>query len=112
MSHTARRAHSGFIHLPSTRLGSASAATGAGSILLLFLFNAMIEQGAGLPWWQSAVMFGIVLGLVAAFGMGVVSVVRQHERSWVVVVPLTLIGLAIANELVQGVLALLGVGGE
>jgi hypothetical protein len=97
---------------PSSRLGWAAAASMAGSIGLLILLNLTAEQGSDEVSGPQGVIFaGLVLCLFASGVLGLIAVFRRRERSWVVLLPAALICAAIANEVVQGLLQLVGVGG-
>lgn len=96
---------------PSSRFGWAAAAGMAGSIALLFLFTAVSTQGPGEhEAWEGVALVVILLGLLASFVVGLVAVIRKRERSWIVLLPIALMSLAIVNELVQGLLRLVGLG--
>jgi hypothetical protein len=98
---------------PSTPLGWAAAAAMAGSITLVILVNAVGAQGTeGESAWQRVLFIGINLSLVASWVVALVAVFRRHERSWVVLLPAALLTVVVVNELVQGVLQLLGLGGD
>ncbi|HSO03452.1 MAG TPA: hypothetical protein VLQ92_03145 [Candidatus Limnocylindrales bacterium] len=100
-----------FFRTPSTRLGWAATSGTVGAIVVVILVNLMAE-GSGPPeddpwWWQ---VFGIsALGCLLAFGVaGLIAVVRNRERSWMVIVPSALVLLVAVNELIQGLLHFLG----
>ncbi len=96
---------------PSSRFGWAAAAGLAASIALLFLFTAVATQGPGeAPAWEGIAMVAILLGLLASFVVGLFAVIRKRERSWIVLLPIALMSLAIVNELLQGLLQLVGLG--
>ena len=97
---------------PASKLGWAVAAAMVGAIVLVFLFNAVAAQGTeDEPEAHGAVFVGILLCLLGSWVMGLVAVFRRHERSWVVLLPTTVLSLAVANEVVQGLLHLVGRGG-
>jgi len=115
MKHGAREARpsviAGVFRRPSSRLGWAAAGAMAGSIGLVFVNAAISVQGTDdVPGWQAVLFAGILLCLLASYVMGLVAVFRSRERSWVVLLPTALISAAIVNELVQGILQLVGVG--
>ena len=96
---------------PSSRLGRVAAAGMAGAIVLVALVNAVGAQGTDdVPVWLAVVFVGSLVGLLVADVLGLVAVFRKRERSWVVLLPSALISAVIVNELIQGVLALLGLG--
>lgn len=95
---------------PSSKLGWEAAAAMAGSIGLVVLFNVVVADDTGdRPTWQQAVLVAILVCLAASCVMGLVAVFRRRERSWVVLVPTALLCLVITNELIQGLLQLVGV---
>ena len=66
---------------PSSTLGWSAAAAMAVSIGLVFLINLTASQGPGSePSWRRAVFLVVVLGLFASGGLGLVAVLRRHER--------------------------------
>ena len=97
---------------PSSKLGWAAATAMAGSIGLVILLNLTAEQGSDDVSGPRGVIFaGVVLCLFASGVLGLIAVFRRRERSWVVLLPAALICAAIANEVVQGLLQLVGIGG-
>jgi hypothetical protein len=116
MQHEARGSGPGLISRifsrPSSALGRAAAASMAGSIGLVILLNLTAEQGSDdVSGPQRVIFAGLVLCLFASGVLGLIAVFRRRERSWVVLLPAVLICAAIANELVQGLLQLVGIGG-
>jgi hypothetical protein len=100
-----------FFRPPSTRLGWAAISGMVAAIALVIVVNQMVE-GSGPPegdpwWWQ---VFGIsALGCMLASGVaGLIAVVRNRERSWMVIVPTTLVLVVAVNELIQGLVYFLG----
>ena len=100
-----------FFRTPSTRLGWAATSGTVAAIVLVIVVNLM-AQGSGPPegdpwWWR---VFGIsALGCLLAFGVaGLTTVVRNRERSWMVIVPTGLVLLVVVNELIQGLVYFLG----
>ena len=115
MTHQALEPHRSriprFFSTPSTRLGWAAIAGSVGAIVVVIVVNLMAE-GSGPPeddpwWWQ---VFGIsALGCMLACGVaGLIAVVRDRERSWMVIVPTALVLLVAVNELIQGLVHFLG----
>jgi predicted membrane channel-forming protein YqfA (hemolysin III family) len=101
-----------FLRTPSTRLGWTATAGSVGAILLVIVVNLVSVEGSGPPegnpwWWQ---LFGAsALVCMAASGVaGLIAVVREHERSWMVIVPGALVLLVAASEMIQGLLFFLG----
>jgi magnesium-transporting ATPase (P-type) len=85
----------------------------AASIVGVILINATAAQGTeGEHAWQRVVFVVVVLCLPASWILGLVAVFRRRERSWLVLLPTALFSLVIANELVQGLVQLAGLGGE
>lgn len=96
---------------PSSSLGSTAAAAMVGSIGLLFGFTAMVAQGPEeLDLWQRIAFVAILLCLLGSWALGLVAVIRRHERSWLVLLPTAVLSLAVLNELLQGLLQLAGLG--
>ena len=100
-----------FFRTPSTRLGWAATSGTVAAIVLVIVVNLMVE-GSGPPefdpwWWR---VFGIsALGCMLAFGVaGLIAVVRNRERSWMVIVPTALVLVVAVNELIQGLVYFLG----
>jgi hypothetical protein len=82
-----------------------------GSIGLLFGFTAMVAQGPeDLDLWQRIAFVAILLCLLGSWVLGLVAVIRRHERSWLVLLPTAVLSLAVLNELLQGLLQLAGLG--
>jgi carbon starvation protein CstA len=101
-----------FFRTPSTRLGWAAVAGSVGAILVVIVVNLFAVEGSGPPegnpwWWQ---LFGTsALVCMGASGVaGLIAVVRKHERSWMVIVPTTLVLLVAVSEMFQGLGVLLG----
>jgi carbon starvation protein CstA len=100
-----------FFRTPSTRLGWAAIAGSVGATLLVIVFNLLVEGSGppeGNPWWWQ--LFGTsALVCMAASGVaGLIAVVRKHERSWMVIVPTTLVLLVTVSEMIQGLAYFLG----
>lgn len=108
MLQQAQDSNPGFTRRPSSTLGWAAVAIGTVSLALVVLSNAAAQR-TGIPRWQAFTLF---LGLLAACVAGLIAVLRNHERSWIVIAPTVLVSLVVINELVQGLLMLLGLGGE
>jgi hypothetical protein len=115
MTHQALEPHRSriprFFRTPSTRLGWAATAGSVGAVVLVIVVN-LLAEGPGPPegdpwWWQ---VFGIsALGCMLASGVaGLIAVVRNRERSWMVIVPSALVLLVAVNELIQGLVNVLG----
>ena len=115
MTHQAlqpRRSHiPRFFRTPSTRLGWAATAATVGVILVVILVNIMAE-GPGPPddnpWWWTVFALTALLGMLASGIAGLIAVVRRKERSWMVIVPTTLVLVVVVNELVEGLVQFLG----
>jgi len=78
----------GFLSVPSTKLGRWSVALAA-TFVALFIINATVfmPSTVEVPWRQTVLPFyGIAMmacGLAAGI-VGLISLVRQHEHSWLV----------------------------
>ena len=72
----------GFLSTPSTKLGRWSVALLA-TFAAFFIINSMVFTPwiVEVPWWQAfaALSFGLAAGIV-----GLIAVIRRHERSWLV----------------------------
>lgn len=96
---------------PSTKLGWVAAAAMAGAVALVILVNATANQGSEEGPGSNGIIFIAMIGcLLGSWVTGLVAVFRKRERSWAVLLPTLLISAAVANELVQGLLLLFGVG--
>ena len=79
---------SAFFAIPRTRLGRWSVSLAA-AFMIMFLINSLIfmPTSSDAPWRHLVLPFyGILMllcGLVAG-AVGMVAVIRQHERSWLV----------------------------
>lgn len=98
-----------FLRTPSTRLGWAAVAGSVGAIAVVVVVN-LVSDGSGpptdSPWWWPVFGISALACLLASGVAGVIAVVRQRERSWMVIAPTALVLLVVVNELIQGVLAL------
>ena len=104
---------------PSSRLGWTATAALVGSIALVILVNVLSEQGGGedsrggVGGVLGGVVFvAMVLCLLVSWVTGLIAVFRRRERSWAVLLPTALLSLVVLNELIQGLLQLVGLGGE
>lgn len=100
-----RSGRSGFSASPSTRLGWVSFGLFAGFLVMISLNRPvamLLHVGLSLPYNALTV----VVGLIAAVA-GLVTVIRAHERSWMVWLAILLPVLLVLAEIVTGAL---GVG--
>lgn len=80
-----------FRHGPNTRLGRWAVGLAA-TFVVLFIINSVVfmplfQYTPGTGWWQVLLpVYGIFMMLcgLAAGPVGLVAIVRQHERSWMV----------------------------
>ena len=77
-------------------------------VAFISLANALIELGPQPPGrlWQGFVFWTMITCLYGSGTLGLVAVVREHERSWMLTVPTALIAVAGLNELLQGLVQL------
>jgi drug/metabolite transporter (DMT)-like permease len=100
-----------FFRTPSTRLGWLATAGSLGAIVLVVAVNLLSEQGPGPPddsplWW-AVFAVGMLVCMLSSGVVGLIAVVRRHERSWMVIVPCGLVLLVVVAELAQGLAELL-----
>lgn len=112
MRATAPDAHHGLWQVPESRAGRLSVTLAALSLTGLVLLAVAFGTGAveagetfGDNWLVTGAGAAILLSGAAAAVTGIVSVRRDHERSWMVL-PATVLGvlltLVLLNEVVQG----------
>ncbi len=96
---------------PSSKLGWVAVAAMAGAITLVILVNVTATQGTADEPESHGIVFVAMIGcLLASWVTGLVAVFRNRERSWAVLLPTLLLSAAVANEVLQGLLLLFGVG--
>jgi hypothetical protein len=96
---------------PSSKLGWIAAAAMAFAIALVFFVNATATQGGAAGPESHGILFIVMLVcLYASWVTGLVAMFRKRERSWVVLFPTVLISAVVVNELVQGLVLLVGSG--
>jgi hypothetical protein len=94
---------------PTTRLGRWAVGIAA-LFIVLFLVNAQVfvpvASGALAAAWQQALLpyFGVFVMLCAVLAgiIGLIAVIRQHERSWLVwltILPLVFVLILVLGEL-------------
>jgi uncharacterized membrane protein len=91
-------------HRPSTRLGWWAVGLMA-AFIVEFLINGVFMQLTTNSWWQQNLLpsYGIIMLLcgLAAGILGLVAVIRQHERSWMVwvtILPLVFVVFLLLGE--------------
>jgi len=93
---------SGFLRLPASRLGRASAWLFVGAIALLmvgpFIGSALGEFEIG--QLNVGPLIGVLV-LAAAAITGAISLIKDHERSWVVWLAVALPSLVIGAEIIS-----------
>jgi len=76
-----------FFALPSTRIGWWSVALGA-TFVALYIISAVVfwRMPGDVPWRPLLIFYGIAMLLcgLAAGIVGLIAVIRHHERSWLV----------------------------
>jgi len=96
-----------FLSMPSTRLGWWSVGLSGTFVLLMIINGTVFMNPAGDdPWWRMVLPFygigmmgcGLAAGIVA-----LVAVLRRHERSWLVFLPV-LAGLFVVAFLLGEIL--------
>ena len=96
---------------PSSKFGWVAIAAMAGAITLVILVNVTATQGTADESESHGIVFvAMIACLLASWVAGLVAVFRNGERSWAVLLPTLLISVAVANEVLQGLLLLFGVG--
>jgi succinate dehydrogenase hydrophobic anchor subunit len=102
-----------FLQRPSTRLGWWAVRL-AGLFIVLFMINSLVlmpvfstTSNASLAWFSQTFLpfYGILMALcgLAAGIVGLLAVIRQHERSWLVwltILPGALVLFLVLGELV------------
>jgi hypothetical protein len=102
--HTTEGRASGFLSLPSTNAGKWS-----GGLLLLSLvlmtLNALVvlpatEPRADLDFVRIVFTYVVVLSLASAGASGLIALVRDHDRSWLVIVAVLAFVVVVGAEVV------------
>jgi predicted membrane channel-forming protein YqfA (hemolysin III family) len=100
-----------FFRTPSTRLGWAAISGAVGTIVLVIVVNIMVAgQGPpeGDPWWWRVFGISALVCLLASGVAGLMAVVRNRERSWMVIAATAPVLVVAVNELLEGLRYLLG----
>ena len=95
----ARLATSGFLSLPSSRLGRVAGWLLLLGVILVVLNTAVIlpftESRSGLDAWQLAVNLLVGGCVVAAGACGLAAMIFRRDRSWTLVVSIVVLGLVV-----------------
>ena len=96
---------SGFLSLPSTRLGKWSAWILAITIALILVNNIALmpvaERTQGLQLFQSVVKLAVLLGVVTCSITGLLAIAVKHERSWTAFLAIALLLFVVAMNVIE-----------
>ncbi len=99
------RTQSGFFALPSTRMGRTALLLFAILFALVVVNSAILmpytESRVGLDTLQQIYNFALGLLLIALAVIGGVSVIRHHERSWTVLLPVAFALIALGLQIFE-----------